>query len=50
MKQLIDLTEKKILVIGASSGIGRSTAIALSEAGATVIAVARREEKLKETL
>lgn len=44
------LSEKKILIIGASSGIGRKTAIQLSEQEAKVFLVARREEKLKETL
>jgi len=50
MKNLIDLTGKTILVTGASSGIGRQTAITLSEVGARVILTARREEQLKETL
>lgn len=49
MKNLIDLTGKTILVTGASSGIGRQTAITLSEVGARVILTARREEQLKET-
>lgn len=50
MNNLIDLTEKTILVTGASSGIGRQAAITLSEAGARVILTARREEQLQETL
>lgn len=50
MKNLIDLTGKTILVTGASSGIGRQTAITLSEVGAKVILTARRKEQLKETL
>ena len=49
MKNLIDLTGKKILVTGASSGIGRQTAITLSEVGARVILTARKQEQLKET-
>lgn len=50
MRKLIDLTEKTILVTGASSGIGRQAAITLSEAGAKVILTARNEDQLKETL
>ena len=44
------LSGKKILVTGASSGIGRSTAIECSKLGARVIITARNEERLKETL
>ena len=43
-----DLTGKSILVTGASSGIGKSIAKYLSEMGATVILVARSEERLNE--
>ncbi len=50
MKNLISLTNKTVLVTGASSGIGRQTAITLSEVGARVIATARNEERLKETI
>lgn len=50
MNNLIDLTGKRILVIGASSGIGRQTAITLSTVGAKVTIVARSEEKLIETI
>lgn len=50
MRNLIDLTEKTILVTGASSGIGRQTAITLSETGAKVILTARNEDRLNETL
>jgi NAD(P)-dependent dehydrogenase (short-subunit alcohol dehydrogenase family) len=46
----MQLTNKKILVTGASSGIGKETSILLSKLGAKVIMLARREEKLKETL
>lgn len=40
------LEEKTILVVGASSGMGREIAIECSKMGATVIASARNEEKL----
>ena len=50
MKNLIDLTGKKIIVTGASSGIGQSIAVLCSQIGAEVILVARREDRLKETL
>ena len=49
MNNLIDLTNKHILVVGASSGIGKQTAIILSSVGAKLSLVARNEEKLKET-
>ena len=44
------LENKTILITGASSGIGRGTAIACAAAGATCILVARDEARLKETL
>ena len=37
-----------VLVTGASSGIGRATAVKLGEAGATVLVVARNEDRLRE--
>lgn len=48
MKNIIDLTNKRIVVVGASSGIGKQTAITLSNVGANVILVARNESKLRE--
>lgn len=45
-----NLTDKVILVTGASSGIGRSTAIECSKLGAKLIITARNEERLKATL
>ena len=42
------LENKKILVTGASSGIGRQVAISLSEAGAIVFITGRNEERLLE--
>ena len=44
------LLGKTILITGASSGIGRSTAIHCSKMGATVIATGRNEVRLKEGL
>lgn len=46
----LDLTGKTILVIGASSGIGRDACILLSELGAKVVLAARREDELQKTL
>ncbi|RRR43508.1 SDR family oxidoreductase [Mycolicibacter terrae] len=43
----IDLTGKRVLVTGASSGIGEAGAERFGKAGATVIAVARRQENLE---
>jgi short-subunit dehydrogenase len=39
---------RTVLITGASSGIGRSTALKIGEAGGTVLLVARTEEKLQE--
>lgn len=44
------LEGKTILVTGASSGIGQSTAIECSKLGARVMITARNEERLNETL
>jgi NAD(P)-dependent dehydrogenase (short-subunit alcohol dehydrogenase family) len=41
--------DKVIVITGASSGIGKATAIKMAAAGARVILVARGEEKLVET-
>lgn len=44
------LDGKRALVTGASSGIGQACALALGEAGAQVVAAARRVDKLEETV
>ena len=46
MSDMIDLKGKRIIVTGASSGIGKQTAITLNSLGSDVILVARSEEKL----
>lgn len=46
---MFDLSNKLILVTGASSGIGRATAIVLSQRGAKVILCSRREAELRTT-
>ncbi len=45
---MIDLKGKTAIVTGASRGIGKAIAEKLFEAGATVILIARNEEKLKQ--
>ncbi|MDX1803045.1 MAG: SDR family oxidoreductase [Alcanivorax sp.] len=41
---------KVVMVTGATSGIGKATALKLARAGATVLVIARTVEKLEETL
>ena len=41
---------KRILITGASSGIGRATSIECSKLGATCVLVGRNEARLQETL
>jgi 3-oxoacyl-[acyl-carrier protein] reductase len=47
MGPTIDLAGRHALVCGASSGIGRATAIALAQAAATVTVLARSRDKLE---
>lgn len=44
------LAGKKVIVTGASSGIGRQCAIDISRIGGTVALIGRNEERLQETL
>ncbi|SDJ34760.1 SDR family NAD(P)-dependent oxidoreductase [Chryseobacterium jejuense] len=46
----MELTNHKILIVGASSGIGQATAIDLAKKGAKLVLIARSEDKLKEVL
>jgi len=50
MKNPFSLEGKTILVTGASSGIGKATAIACAEAGASVVLTGRNLSRLEETL
>lgn len=50
MIQLVDLSGKTIVIAGASSGIGKQTAITLSKLGARLVLIARREEELIDTV
>lgn len=50
MIDLVNLTGKRIIVTGASSGIGKQTAILLSQLGAELILIARRGDLLAETI
>jgi NAD(P)-dependent dehydrogenase (short-subunit alcohol dehydrogenase family) len=45
----MDMTNRTVLVTGASSGIGRETSVLLSQLGARVVLVARNVDRLQET-
>ncbi|HQK69975.1 MAG TPA: SDR family oxidoreductase [Bacteroidales bacterium] len=49
MRGLFNLSDKNILVTGASSGIGRSIAVQTALQGATLYLTARNNERLQET-
>ena len=44
----MDFKNKTVLITGASSGIGKQTAIEFAKLGANIILIARRKEKLDE--
>lgn len=45
---LVTLKDQTVLVVGASSGIGRETTVLFAREGARVMASARREDRLRE--
>jgi len=47
--KIMDFSEKSVLVIGGSSGIGRATSVYLSNLGARVFATGRTEAHIEET-
>lgn len=50
MSRLFDLTGRTALVTGGGSGLGQAIAVALSDAGARLVLVGRRQGRLQETL
>ena len=44
----ISLTDRQVLITGASAGIGRATAVLLAQMGAQIIALGRREDALHD--
>ena len=49
MKSIFSLEGKVAVVIGGTSGIGRALSLGIADAGADVVASARRQEKVDET-
>jgi NAD(P)-dependent dehydrogenase (short-subunit alcohol dehydrogenase family) len=50
MKNPMNLKDKRIILTGASSGIGKAAAVKLDELGASLVMIARNYDKLNETL
>jgi NAD(P)-dependent dehydrogenase (short-subunit alcohol dehydrogenase family) len=48
MNNLLDITNRVAVVVGATSGIGRAIAVGLAEHGANVIPTGRRQTQLEE--
>ena len=49
MRDMLDITGKRALITGASSGLGRHFGQTMAKAGAEIVIVARRIERLAET-
>ncbi len=49
MSQLFNLTGKSAVIIGGTSGIGKALSLGLADAGADVVASARRQQQVDET-
>lgn len=49
MENPMDMSGKRVLITGASSGIGRATAVLLSKLGAALVLMGRDHERLEET-
>jgi len=47
-QSLFDLSEKTAVVAGGTSGIGRTLALGLADAGADVVVVGRREDAVQD--
>ena len=43
----MEFKDKIVLIVGASSGMGRAVAVKLAARGASIVATARRQEKLE---